>query len=215
MSDQDIHRLIGAIERLTLSTDNLAQAIQDTQPGSEPAAAPSVPALESTASGSLVRDNTLVIRIEELSRLPFPAHFSDFCLYSRFQGLEDGPGPIPQFVWDFCQERLTAKPPGISVRVESAFQAGFWSKIAIQTDTVYAAREPFEFTTKRHWVVLRSSFEDSFRTTTWRDVGRICDPDDSLIVEAFESFAEVEVFCLGASRPIPSLRSCSRISSSA
>ena len=97
MSDQDIHRLIGAIERLTLSTDNLAQAIQDTQPGSEPAATPSVPALESTASGSLVRDNTLVIRIEELSRLPFPAHFSDFCVYSRFQGLEDGPGPIPQF----------------------------------------------------------------------------------------------------------------------
>lgn len=216
MSDQDIHRLIGAIERLTLSTDNLAQAIQDSQPESTPAAASSVPALESTAPGTSVRDNTLVIRIEELSRLPFPAQFSDFCLYSRFQNLEEGPGPVPDFVWDFCRARLTAKPPGINLRVESAFRAGFWSKVAIETDTIYEAREPLEFTTKRHWVVLRSSFEDSFRTTTWRDVGRICDPDDSLlIVEAFESFTEVEVFCLGASRPIPSLRSCSRLSSSA
>lgn len=62
MSDQDINRLIGAIERLTFSTDSLRQAFRDSQPGSESAAASSVPALESSASGSLVRDNTLVIQ---------------------------------------------------------------------------------------------------------------------------------------------------------
>jgi hypothetical protein len=216
MSDQDINRLIGAIERLTLSTDSLRQAFRDSQPGSESAAASSVPALESVASGSLVRDNTLVIQIEELSRLPFPAQFSDFCVYNRFRGPEEGPSSVPAFVWEHCRERLSTKPPGISTRVDSAFCAGFWSRVAIDTETTYRPREPLQFTTKRHWVVLRSSFEDSFRTITWRDVGRICDPDDpKVIVEAFESFAEVEVYCLGAASPIPSLRSCSRTSSSA
>ena len=216
MSDQDLDRLIGAIDRLTLSTDNLRQAFQDSQPGSESATASSVPALESGASGSLVRDNTLVIQIEELSHLPFPSQFSDFCVYNRFNGLEEGPCPVPAFVWDYCRERLSTKPPGISARVESAFGAGFWSRIAIDTETTYRPREPLQFTTKRHWVVLRSSFEDSFRTITWRDVGKICDPDDpKVIVEAFESLAEVEVYCLGAASPVPSLRSCSRTSSSA
>lgn len=51
MSDQDINRLIGAIERLTFSTDSLRQAFRDSQPGSESAAASSVPAWRAVHQG--------------------------------------------------------------------------------------------------------------------------------------------------------------------
>ncbi|CAL1147639.1 unnamed protein product [Cladocopium goreaui] len=116
--------------------------------------------------------------------------------------LRGGPGPLPGCCRQAAADRLSRKPPGADIRAEIAFAAGFWSNIAIETSTPYQPRALLQGTKKQHWIVLRSTFGEPFRTCTWREVQRICDTDHP------ETLTEVEIFCFGASSPIPCLRSC-------
>ena len=198
MSDEAIERLIASVDRLTLATSDLASAFaaQTSQPTSE---APNQP-----------QPDTLALVIEELPRTPFPEHFSSETARTRFLGPEDGPGPVPGFVFKFVEGRLSKKSPEVADRVKSAYSAGFWSSVALSTHTSYTPREAPVGLNKKHWIVLRSEHPNPFRTVTRRDFQRIAPlADQHLVCEVFETLAEVEVYCLAAGVPIPALLSCS------
>ena len=202
----EIERLTAAIERLIISTDSLANRINSLNPST---AAPS------SSSGPAValdhpRPVTCVIELEELSRVPFPEQFQFETARTAHIGLENGPPEVPAFLLTKARDSLSNKPPGVESRVTSAYTAGHWAKVAIETQTPYEPRILSKGYRSVHWVVLRSTFESPFRTSSRRDLEIICDiQDPNLILETFASIFEVECFCLAARCSVPSLRSCS------
>jgi hypothetical protein len=206
MSDHSVAQLTLAIERLTLATNNLSAQLRTVDLSRETTAEPS--GSISDPVPSLPRRPQMTVE-EELFRVPFPDSFEQHLQASRFGGLEGGPGPLPGCCRQAAADRLSRKPPGADIRAEIAFAAGFWSNIAIETSTPYQPRALLQGTKKQHWIVLRSTFGEPFRTCTWREVQRICDTDHpDFVCEPFETLTEVEIFCFGASSPIPCLRSC-------
>ena len=198
MSDSVIARLTEAVERLTLSTDRLA-ALLESQAGR-----PSTEPLPEVRPSSWVGQITVV----ELSRNPFPEKFREEVQRYSFRGVEDGPLPPLDCCFELASERLSQKPPGVTVRVREAYKAGFWAKCAIDTHTVHHPEQRSPQLRSVHWVCLRSSFPEAFRTTSKRDLERICNISDPFaIIASFESITEVEVYCLGARCAIPLLRS--------
>ena len=105
--------------------------------------------------------------------------------------------------------RITTRPPGVVARAGRAFNGGFWAWIALETDTPYVQEHPLPYANNCHWVVLRSSHPEPFRTTALRDVGLLCDRSDPfLILEVFDSLTEVEVFCATARVDVPAWKCC-------
>ena len=119
--------------------------------------------------------------------------------------LEDGPGPTPQI--DHATRKLSARHPGIDVRARRAFVAGYWARIALDTDTPYRLADPIPPLKYYWWVVLKCpAFEGAALFRDRRDFGRAIENDtDNCVYEAFPSFTEVEIFCCGANRPVPRL----------
>ena len=208
MSDRSLAQLTFAIERLILSTDRLSSQIErlvSSQPSSS--SQHTGPSVSTEPEG-----RQLLPSLDELSRVPFPDKFELHCLTARYRDIEEGPGPTPDFCLKAASDRLSNKAPGTAARAKEAFAAGFWTHTAIQTCTAYHPRELFAGTKKQHWVVLRSTFSEPFRTCTWRDVQKICDTNHAdFVCETFESITEVEIYCFGAQAPVPSLRSCSAV----
>ena len=205
MSEHSVAQLTLAIERLTIATNNLSEQLRTVSLGRETTAERSESASDPVPS--LPRHPWTTV--EELFRVPFPDSFEQHLQASRFSGSEGGPGPLPGCWRQAATERLSRKLPGAAIRAEIAFAAGFWSNIAIETSTPYQPRTILQGTKKQHWIVLRSTFGEPFRTCTWREVQRICDTDHpDFVCEPFETLTEVEIFCFGASSPIPCLRSC-------
>lgn len=139
-------------------------------------------------------------------------------LASALEGIEQVTAPpeedlepdlvAPYHLQQLGLSKLSNKPPGAKARVQSAFAAGVRAGRRIYQDCPYTPREPVEGK-NHHWVVLRATNRDSFRTTSYRDlVGLVRLTDQLLICEAFESLTEVEIFCRGAQRPIPPLLKC-------
>ena len=204
MSEQAIERLTAEIRQLTIATQSLTQALRESQ---RLATAPAIAPAEASASAYPLppAGETFQILLDERSKVPFPDQFQIHRSVLRFHGLEEG----PEFLLTVARDRLTNKPPGIQARVEFAFKAGFWPKIALDTSTPYRPDRPLVYLKHRQWVVLRSSYNTAFRTVTKRDVERICQPEDpNLICEAFETVTEVEIYCFAAGLEIPALRSC-------
>ena len=154
MSEQSVAQLTLAIERLTLATNNLTAQLGRVSLDREVTAEHSGPA--SDPAPSLLRRPQTVV--EELSRNPFPDSFSQHLQVARFNGLEDGPIPLPECCRQAAADRLSRKPPGADIRAEVAFTTGFWSQIAIETNTHYQPRVILQGTKKQHWIVLRSTF---------------------------------------------------------
>ena len=198
MSDEAIRDLTFAVRDLTVATRALTRELLARSPVSVAGPATGftpVPRVQS--------------QILEGSRVPFPEHFASEGLRLLHRGLEDGAPEVPDFVFDFARSRISNKAPGLQVRVETAYKAGFWAKIALATVTAYQPRELPAGATCRHWVVLRSTFGDPFRANCLRDFRALCDvADPDILVETFESISECEIFCLGAGVPVPCLQGC-------
>ena len=199
MSDSSILLLTQAVEKLTIATERLSNLIesQDRAPGGA--------SLESTEPPA----PRAVFVLEELSRVPFPDRFQEEGIRQRHRGVEDGPPEVPEHLLVTGRGRLSNKSPGVDIRVTEAYRSGFWAKCAIETQTPYKPRSLRKGTKKNHWVVLRSSWAEPFRTTSLADLQQICSlGDKDLIAEPFESLIEAEVFCFGALIEVPSLSSC-------
>ena len=121
--------------------------------------------------------------------------------------LDDGPGPTPQILINHATRKLSARHPGVDVRARRAFVAGYWARIALDTDTPYRPADPIPPLKYYYWVVLKCpAFEGAALFRDRVDFGRAIENDvDNCIYEAFPSFTEVEIFCCGANRPVPRL----------
>eukprot|EP00438_Fugacium_kawagutii_P011129 Skav225816 [mRNA] locus=scaffold4730:91972:92541:- [translate_table: standard] len=115
---------------------------------------------------------------------------------------------VPFDLVQLCRRNLSDRSPGPEVRASEAYEAGVRALEAIESDTRYLPRVPFQGSKTRHWVVLRSTLFDSFRTekaSTLESIGlRRTDP--LLVLETFDSLTEVTVFCAGARCRVPDLR---------
>lgn len=160
---------------------------------------PAEPATPSSPGGwSLVGEESVDFRFREDIE----------CVASSQRVAEDGPGPIPEVLLRFAESRLTAKHPGAAFRAQRAFEAGFWARIAVATNTDYQLREPIPGFKIGHWIVLRcSEFGGRAWFTNRVDFGRAIEKDTaSCVFESFASQTELEIFCAGASVPVPVLR---------
>lgn len=199
MSDQassaDIRGLTSAIQALTLAVTG------------RPAEPASPAGSESTVGDwSVVGVEAQDIRIAEDSR----------CAQVRFRGVEEGPGEIPPILLDIARSKLSSKPPGAEFRALRAFRAGFWSKAAIATSTVYRPIDPVPELKARHWIVLACpAFPGTARFTSRSDFGRAIEGDiENSVFEVFASQTELEIYCAGASVPLPALKTWKKQASS-
>lgn len=121
--------------------------------------------------------------------------------------VEEGPGPTPQVLIDHATRKLSARHPGVEVRARRAFVAGYWARIALETDTRYQLADPVPPLKFYYWVVLACpAFQGAALFRDRVDFGRAIENDTgNCIYEAFSSFTEVEIFCCGANRPVPRL----------
>lgn len=193
MSDQHLIALTLAIERLTLSTDRLAQELQRHRLVASASDSPVPPIAAASAEGG---------------RVPFPSEFVNHCALLRFRGAEDGPGSVPAFAVLHCVEKLSAdKAPGPEERAKFAYRSGFWASIAISTRTGFNQVQA-QGLRNNHWIVLQSSI-GAFQVTSRREFGALVSlSDPALVYAVFDSLAEVDVFCLGASCIVPPVKTC-------
>lgn len=130
------------------------------------------------------------------------------CIQVGQRVAEEGPGPIPPILLDIARSKLSSKPPGAEYRALRAFRAGFWAKIAVDTNTVYKPIDPVPELKPRHWIVLACpAFSGAARFTARVDFGRAIEGDvRNSVFESFASQTELEIFCAGASAPLPALK---------
>ena len=125
--------------------------------------------------------------------------------------VEDGPLPVPPACLDLARRRLTSVSIGAEARATRAFRAGFWSDAAIQTHTPYQRLEDLKDLKISHWVVLRSNRSPpAFRVTSRRAFLALTEGETDLVFEKFASLVEVQIYCLGASAPVPALLQCKK-----
>ena len=182
-----------AIQELTSAVQALTLAISGQNTAAQPASADSSP-----GDWEVIGTESQDVRVAR----------DTHCTSVKHRTAEEGPGEIPPILLDIARNKLTAKPPGADFRARRAFNAGFWARIAIDTDTQYSPAEPIPECRIQHWVVLACpAFGGSARFTTRTDFGRAIEGDPSnSVFEAFASQTEVEIFCAGASAPFPALR---------
>ena len=182
-----------AIQELTSAVQALTLAISGQSPSAQPSSADSSP-----GDWEVIGTETQDIRVAK----------DIHCTSVKHRTAEEGPGEIPPILLDFARNKLTAKSPGPEFRARRAFNAGFWARIAIDTDTAYSLAEPIPECRIQHWIVLAClAFGGSARFTTRSDFGRAIEGDPRFSVyEAFASQTELEIFCAGASVPLPALR---------
>lgn len=186
-SSSDIRGLTSAIRALTLAVSG--------QPPENPSPA---------GSESTVGDWSVVGGEEQDFRIASDLN----CIQAGQRGAEQGPGEIPPILLDIARSKLSSKPPGAEFRAQRAFRAGFWARIAVATNTVYQPIDPVPELKARHWIVLACpAFTGPARFTSRVDFGRAIEADvKNSVFESFASQTELEIFCAGASAPLPALK---------
>ena len=137
MSEAAVRELTAAVERLIIATDRLSNLISNhSVPPSSVSASSAVAVVPAPVEDPVV-DSGFVIVLDELSRVPYPEHFQEQLIRNTHVGLENGPSPVPSFVYTKLRNSLSNKPPGTQARADSAFKAGHWARVAIDTETEY------------------------------------------------------------------------------
>lgn len=191
-SESSISELTSAVRALTLAL------------GASPASTPTQVLEPPTPPGDweLVGEEISDFRLEQDTEVRVAA--------SRVS--DEGPGPTPQILIDHATRKLSARHPGVETRARRAFEAGYWARIALETETIYRQADPIPPLKYYYWVVLCCpAFEGAALFRDRADFGRAIEGDvENSVFEAFPSFTEVEIFCCGANRPIPRLASWRR-----
>ena len=138
------------------------------------------------------------------------------CIQVGQRVAEGGPGQIPPILLDIARSKLSSKSPGANFRAQNPFRAGFWAKIAVATSTVYQPIGPVPELKARHCIVLACpAFSGAARFTSRADFGRAIEADiKNSVFESFASQTELEIFCAGASVPLPALKTWRKQTSS-
>eukprot|EP00438_Fugacium_kawagutii_P015828 Skav211387 [mRNA] locus=scaffold2406:234258:241327:- [translate_table: standard] len=144
MSDRAIFALASAISQLASTLQALSDRL--TCPRREPASLPD-PAPASPRSP----DSSFSVHFEYV---PDP-NAEDY-----FRFLEESEVPLALLEKGF--QKLSSKPPGVRVRVASAYEAGKSARIAIDSDSKYTPRRKLQGSKNRVWIVLRATHSDPF-----------------------------------------------------
>ena len=158
---------------------------------------------EGTASGSGSSDWVVL----EPPQAPFPEDFIYIANTLKFRGVENGPGETPHCVLVAAQRYFSGFVLGPVPSAEIPFRAGFWASIALATHTPYSPCSPLCKGTPAHWVCLFLTEESDYRTSSEAEA-RLFVQDRQVAIQGLSTFTEVEIFCLGASRPIPRWVKC-------
>lgn len=195
-------QLISAINRLTLSVDNLSHRLGDSTAASSSTAAAAAPC----SSFSTVDPEWELVEEETAALEQESAIYVHRLLLTH--GLETGPPALPRACRDLAIQRLQGAQPLCISRAEVAFVCGFWARVAIDTSTQTYKGKSQDFAIRpKHWVVLRGGKFGPVRFSDATSYGKGIDLWDSeVIAESFGSLVEVRIFCAGASSPVPPLR---------
>ena len=145
--------------------------------------------------------------IEEPS-VPCPEVFTEQTRALSFVCAEDGPPPLADSLRQLAERRLSSVGIGAAARATRAFHAGFWAAVSRDTVTPYYPLVPLGDIKLAHFVCLQCRTGKPFRTTTSGLFARLCVERGAVITESFGSLTELQLFCLGASVPIPELLQC-------
>ena len=183
---EDISGLVEAVQSLSLRVEQLARAFE--------------------AQRSLRREEEW--EVIEGPALPCGATEKELYALYAFRGAEDGPPSTPAYCLDAALRNLRGAVPGAESRANRAFKAGFWSKIAVETNTPYYWTEPLGLTLG-HWVCLRAGERETpvrfnRKTDFTQFVAGI--PEEDIVSEAFASLTEVSIYCMGAGVRLPPLK---------
>ena len=123
-----------------------------------------------------------------------------------YRGLEDGPGPLPDWVRD-QSDFVSQDSRAAEKRISLAFSAGFWARIAIETNTdnlhPLVISEP-----ATHIVVLRASGLGGYvRFSSWGDFEAFREkvPETELVAHGFATETELSIFCFSTRIAVPAL----------
>ena len=144
----------------------------------------------------------------EAPTVPCPEVFPEQTRALSFRCAEDGPPPLPDSLKQLAERRLSSVGIGASARATRAFQAGFWAAVARDTCTTYYSLVPLGEIKLAHFVCLQCRHGEPFRTTTSGLFARLCVERGAIVSESFGSLTELQLFCLGASVPIPEHLQC-------
>lgn len=181
-----IHRLTLALESLTLSVDLLSARVTNIEQQLSVSEGWEVIEGHRGVEGALRSDQILA---------------------------EEGPPPIPAAILDLARG-LTEKGGGASKRIQSAYSAGFWAQLAVNTCADYRAVESSSLNITQ-WVVLRAGgLTSPYRVSRKGDLAKLLrapcfrplvGSSSTPVVQGFASLAEVRAFCGGAGVPVPPL----------
>ena len=118
-----------------------------------------------------------------------------------FCGADTGPPELPEAGYHCCKHLEKG-----SARAVRAFNAGFWSKSAIECSIPYVPVEPFPGVTLAQWLIIRGDHSlIPCRVYSEAEAVQIIGKSENAICEAFATLAEVNLYCLGASIEVPKL----------
>lgn len=118
-----------------------------------------------------------------------------------FCGADTGPPELPEACYHVCKHLERG-----SSRAERAFRAGFWSKSAIDCHVPYTPEKPLPGVEPSQWLIIREDHSlIPCRVYTEGEAVQIIGKSDNVICEKFETLAEVNLYCLGASIKVPKL----------
>ena len=118
-----------------------------------------------------------------------------------FCGADTGPPELPEVCYHACKHLEKG-----TVRAARAFQCGFWAKASIDCHVPHNQEAPFPGVIPAQWLILRGDHPlIPCRVYSQVEADKILGDSKDKIVESFESPAEVNLFCLGASIDVPKL----------
>ena len=177
--------LTAAVQQLTLATQSLAAAIAPEDPPGT---------CSSGFAIAIIKDSYYIPEAEEVERL----------CGSRIA--EEGPADLPECLKKKVVDTLFYISGDPELRGHWAFRLGFWAKVALATQTGFECDIPSSGPLVCHWVVLRSPFKVPFRLDNLPDFQRfVGEPNKDIVYQTFQTLCEVEIFCVGASIPVPPL----------
>ena len=124
-----------------------------------------------------------------------------------FCGADTGPPELPEACYYCCRQLERG-----TVRASRAFNIGFWAQVAIDCVVSYRAEPPYPGVEPSQWIILRGDHPlIPCRVYSEEEAIKLIRESEDPIVDSFESLAEVNLFCLGASREVPKLVSWRRL----
>ena len=118
--------------------------------------------------------------------------------------LEEGPPELPQRCILLAKRNLKPGKFSTEERAKAAFLTGFWTRIAIETDTHFVDSHSLKGLSNCLWVAFRGAIGGlPVRASRKADCLKACWEDSDQIIIGFASLTELHIACCGAGLALP------------